>query len=82
LDVVELKKDYRDKLSFVGNIDVRILESGDPEAIRNEVKYKLKAAKGGGWIFQSDHSVSSRVAPESYELAIDTLREFGSYPLL
>ena len=38
-------------------------------------------AKGGGWIFQSDHSVSSFVAPESYELALKILRQNGSYPL-
>jgi hypothetical protein len=81
LDVVELKKEYAGKLAFVGNIDVRVLETGDPALIKREVLYKLRAAKGGGWVFQSDHSVSSAVSPESYELAIRTLREFGSYPL-
>ena len=64
-----------------GNIDVQVLERGDPEEIRRHVIYKLKAAKGGGWIMQSDHSVSSDVSPESYELAIQTLRQHGSYPL-
>lgn len=81
LDVVELKKTYAGRLAFVGNVDVRILESGDPQKIRDEVRYKLQAARGGGWIFQSDHSISSRVAPESYELALRTLRELGEYPL-
>jgi len=81
LDVVEIKKEYAGKLAFVGNIDVRVLEAGDPEAIRREVAYKLQAARGGGWVFQSDHSVSSNVKPESYELAIQTLRELGDYPL-
>jgi len=81
LDVVELKKQYAGKLAFIGNIDVRVLETGDPAAIRKEVLYKLQAARGGGWIFQSDHSVSSDVAPESYELALKILRENGNYPL-
>jgi len=36
---------------------------------------------GGGWVFQSDHSVSSAVEPESYALALAILREFGQYPL-
>ena len=81
LDVVRLKEQYGGRMAFCGNIDVRVLESGDPEAIRKEVRYKLQAARGGGWIFQSDHSVSSEVAPESYALAVETLREFGTYPL-
>jgi len=81
LDVVELKKAYAGKLAFVGNIDVRVLEKGDPDAINHEVLYKLQAAKGGGWVFQSDHSVSSSVTPESYQLALDTLREHGNFPL-
>jgi uroporphyrinogen-III decarboxylase len=81
LDVVELKKKYAGRLAFVGNIDVRVLEKGDPDAIRREVSYKLRAARGGGWVFQSDHSISSDVAPESYELAVATLRELGRFPL-
>jgi len=81
LDVVELKRENQGKLAFVGNIDVRILESGDPEKIKQEVLYKLQAARGGGWICQSDHSVSTEVAPESYELLVNTLRQHGNYPL-
>lgn len=81
LDVVELKKNYAGRLGFVGNFDVRILERGIPDEIKKEVLYKLQAAKGGGWIFQSDHSVSSEVEPESYKMAIEYLREYGNYPL-
>ncbi|MFB3786617.1 MAG: uroporphyrinogen decarboxylase family protein [bacterium] len=81
LDVVVLKKRYAGKLAFVGNIDVRVLETGDEEAVRREVLYKLRAAAGGGWIFQSDHSVTSQVRPEIYELALRVLRENGNFPL-
>ena len=81
LDVVELRKKYGEKISFVGNIDMRILESGDLNRIRHEVLYKLQAAQGGGWVFQSDHSVSSSVDPRSYEYAIRCLRNYGKYPL-
>jgi uroporphyrinogen decarboxylase len=77
LDVVELRQQYAGRLAFVGNIDVRVLETGDPEGIRQEVRYKARAGAGGGWVFQSDHSVSSGVAPESYKLAVDMLREIS-----
>ncbi|MCL5103123.1 MAG: uroporphyrinogen decarboxylase family protein [Armatimonadetes bacterium] len=81
LDVVELKKQYAGRLAFCGNIDMQVLERGNPDEVRKHVLYKLRAAIGGGWVFQSDHSVSSAVSPETYELAINTLREFGNYPL-
>jgi uroporphyrinogen decarboxylase len=81
LDVVEIKKKFVGRLAFVGNVDVRAMESGDPDLIKKEVLYKLQAGAGGGWVFQSDHSVSSDVEPESYALAIKYLREYGNYPL-
>jgi hypothetical protein len=81
LDVVELKRHFAGRLAFVGNVDVRVLERGDPREIRDHVRHKLQAARGGGWVMQSDHSVSSSVKPESYEAAIAALREFGEYPL-
>ncbi|MDR0518519.1 MAG: hypothetical protein LBG82_00475 [Clostridiales Family XIII bacterium] len=81
LDVVELQPEYGGRLAFVGNVDVRELESGDRERIKREVLYKLGAAQGGGYIMQSDHSVSSEVAPESYAYMVELVREYGRYPL-
>jgi len=81
LDVVDLKREYAGRLAFNGNIDVTVLATGDREAIKREVLYKLNAAKGGGFIFQSDHSIPDNVAPEDYAYAIELLREYGVYPL-
>lgn len=81
LDVVEIEKDFRNRLAFVGNIDVRELESGDKNRIKKELLYKLRAANGGGWICQSDHSVSSGVAPESYAYLVELLKDYGKQPL-
>lgn len=81
LDVVALKRKFAGRLAFNGNIDVRVLATGDREAIRREVLYKLNAAKGGGLIFQSDHSISDNVDPKDYAYVLKLLREFGNYPL-
>jgi uroporphyrinogen-III decarboxylase len=81
LDVVKLKKQFGGRLAFAGNIDVRELESGDRNRIKREVLYKLQAAQGGGYICQSDHSVSSDVAPESYAYMAELAREYGTLPL-
>jgi len=81
LDITELRKDYKGRLAFVGNIDVRELESGDRERIKREVFRKIKVSGGGGWICQSDHSVSSGVAPDSYAYMVELIKEYGKYPL-
>ena len=81
LDVVELRRQFGPRWAFNGNIDVAVLAGGDREAIRREVLRKLNAAKGGGFIFQSDHSVPSNMAPDDYLYALELCREFGQYPL-
>jgi uroporphyrinogen-III decarboxylase len=41
----------------------------------------LNAAKGGGYIFQSDHSVPSNVSGHNYDFVVKLVREYGKYPL-
>jgi hypothetical protein len=42
---------------------------------------KLNAAKGGGWIFQSDNAVPDTVTPERYEHVINLVRKYGKSPI-
>jgi len=81
MDVVELRRRYGHSIGFCGNSDIQVWESGDREAIRREVLRKLNAAKGGGMIFQSDHSVSSSVSGQTYDYIVKLVREHGRYPL-
>ena len=81
LDVIELKRQYGNRWAFNGNIDVRVLATNDREQVRREVLTKLNAAKGGGFIFQSDHSIPDNVDPQTYDYVIRLVREYGNYPL-
>lgn len=81
MDVVELRKEYGHKMGFCGNSNMQIWEEGNKEKIKQEVLRKLNAAKGGGMIFQSDHSVSSEVSGETYDYIVKLVREYGKYPL-
>ena len=56
-------------------------ESGGRELIKAEILSKLNAAKGGGFIFQSDHSVSSEVSGKTYDYIMKLVKEYGNYPL-
>jgi len=42
---------------------------------------KLNAAKGGGYIVQSDHSVPANVSAANYEYLVGLVRQYGRYPL-
>lgn len=81
MDVVELRKEYGHKIGFCGNSNMQIWEDGNKDKIKQEVLRKLNAAKGGGMIFQSDHSVSSEVSGETYDYIVKLVREYGKYPL-
>ncbi len=81
IDVVELKKKYKNRLSYIGNIDVRDILTGSKDGIRKDVLRKLNAAKGGGYIPASDHSVPDNVPVENYECFVDLVRKHGTYPL-
>ncbi len=81
MDAVELRRLYGHRIGFCGNSDMQVWESGDRDAIRREVLRKLNAAKGGGYIFQSDHSVSSAVSGHTYDYIVNLVREHGRYPI-
>ena len=81
MDAVELKKKYGNKIAYCGNSNIQVWETGDKELIRKEVLRKLNAAKGGGFIFQSDHSVTSSVSGHTYDYIVKLVREKGKYPL-
>lgn len=81
LDVVDLKRRFGRRWAFNGNLDVRVLATNDRDLVRREVLTKLNAAKGGGYIIQSDHSMPDNVAPATYDYVVKLVREFGQYPL-
>lgn len=80
-DVVELRRKYGQRIGFFGNSNIQIWETGDKKLIKTEVLRKLNAAKGGGYIFASDHSVASNVSGETYDYIVKLVREYGRYPL-
>jgi hypothetical protein len=81
LDVVELRRRYGHRIAFCGNMDVAAWAQADFSALEGIVLRKLNAAKGGGYLFASDHSVPSNVSGERYDLVVKLVRQYGQYPL-
>lgn len=82
LDVNDIKKEKGQRFAFIGNIDVRELESGSKDRILLELLKKLRVAQdSGGYIPQADHSVSSSVDPLDYEYFVNMVKDYGRFPL-
>ena len=81
MDVLELKEKYGDRLAFMGNIPNKtVLPHGTPDQVVEEVKRKLAAGQGGGYILGSSHSIAGDVPPENFEAMLAAGRKFGRYP--
>ena len=81
LDAVQLRREYGQRLGICGNSNMQVWETGDKDLIRKEILRKLNAAKGGKYIFQSDHSVASNISGHTYDYIVKLVREYGQYPL-
>ncbi len=79
-DLVELKREFGDRMAFMGGIDVRAMADPDPSVIEEEIKSKIPLAKrGGGYIYHSDHSVPNNVSFQRYCRVLELVREYGVY---
>ena len=80
MDLVELKREYGQHLTFMGGIDVRAMADPDPRAIEEEIARKIPVAKvGGGYIYHSDHSVPNNVSFQQYCRVLELVRKYGQY---
>ncbi len=80
-DAVELRRRYGHTIGICGNMDVQHWADAPEEALEREVLTKLNAAKGGGFIFQSDHSVPASISGPRYDSVVRLVRSRGTYPL-
>jgi uroporphyrinogen decarboxylase len=81
LDVVELRRQYGHRIAFCGNMNVVEWANCSADELKAIVLRKLNAGKGGGFIFQSDHSVPSNVSGQNYDYVVKLVKQYGRYPL-
>jgi hypothetical protein len=77
MDLEYLKATYGDQITFVGGLDLRILEAGTPEQTREFGAYLIDTMGPTGYIYCSSNSITPNVKPENYQAMIDTLLELG-----
>ena len=80
----ELKKEYGDRITFWGGgVDTqKTLPFGTPDDVRREVRERLKIfGPGGGFVFATVHNIQARTPIENVLAMVETVKEYGKYPL-
>jgi uroporphyrinogen decarboxylase len=82
MDIRQLKRDYGDKLTLFGNVDLNVLGLGTPGQTRQLVRELIRdLAPGGGYAVSSSNSVSYYVKVENYVAMLQAVSDFGRYPI-
>jgi len=80
MDIVELRKQYGERLAMKGGIDKHVLRD-TKEAIRRELEYKMQPLmQEGGMVFGLDHRIPNGTPLENYRYYVDTGREILGLP--
>jgi uroporphyrinogen decarboxylase len=83
MDLAEVKEKYGDRIALKGNVDCsHLMTFGTPEEVVAATKEALrKGSPGGGFILSSSNSIHSAVKPENYQALLETLEQYGRYPI-
>ncbi len=74
-----LVNEFGKKLVYMGNINVRVLETNDPIQIENEVKRKLSVFPRERYIIDSDGSITPKVSWDSFRWCMACIEKYGTY---
>ena len=80
-DIYALKKQYGDRMCFIGNIEVPgCLSFGTVDDVVRETKEHIdRLAYNGGYVCASSHSVTPAVKPENYVAMLETIIDYRAY---
>ncbi len=80
MDLLRLYKNYGERLSLMGGIDVRVLYNNDRAEIDAELEAKIPVVKGHyGYALHSDHSIPNNVHPDTYRYFVEKGLALGQY---
>lgn len=81
MDIKQLKKEFGKYISFQGGMDIQhVLPLGQPQDVREMVKYAMVSAKeGGGYIICTAHNIQIDTPIENVVALFEAYHEFGAY---
>lgn len=83
MDLGEVKQKYGQRIALKGNVDcAHLMSFGQPAEVAEATKKALRQGMpGGGYILSSSNSIHASVRPKNYKALLDTLKEYGHYPI-
>ncbi|TFH05777.1 MAG: hypothetical protein E4H09_01445 [Spirochaetales bacterium] len=80
MDLLRLHKNFGDRLSFMGGIDVRTLCTNNKADVDRELEGKIPTVmQGFGYTLHSDHSIPDTVEYKTYKYFVERGIELGTY---
>jgi uroporphyrinogen decarboxylase len=81
-DWESVKREYGERLSFMGGIDLKKAMPGSVQDLEDDVKRCIRTfAKGGGYILTPANHLQTDVPPENIVALYECCRKHGTYPL-
>ncbi len=80
-DVIELRKQWQDRMAFIGAVPASLLAYGNWEKIENAVEtYCSQLAPGGGFVLGCASPITETISPQNYSAFIEAVHKYGIYP--
>lgn len=80
MDVLRIHEQWGDRLTLIGGMDARTMETNDLAVIKAELDKKLPVLmSNNGYILHSDHSISSNVEYDSLSFFENYGKKLGTY---
>jgi len=79
MDIAEVKRICRGRMTLMGNVQCSLLQDGPNSAIRESALYCLEnASPGSGYIFSTSNTIFPGMPLENYDYMLDVYKEFIS----
>jgi uroporphyrinogen decarboxylase len=82
MDWVSVKKEFGDRLCFMGGVDLKEALTGTIKDVEEDVKRCIHTfAKGGGYILTSANHMQVDIPPENVVAMFECAKKYGTYPI-
>ena len=81
VDIYEVKRLVGNRMALVGNIDMKLMATGSPEEVYEQVRERIqRLAPGGGYLISSSNSITNYLKEENVRAMRDAIARYRWRP--